>query len=93
MHLASYLGLLHLAELKLARAYLEVTGAHGDEPDVAVLCRGSPTRAPPTPTPWPPSSSATARTGPKSPSGCTRSCSAAPAVVGLGCCATCTTCT
>jgi hypothetical protein len=39
VHLASYLGLLHLAELKLARAYLEVTGAHGDEPDVAVLCR------------------------------------------------------
>ena len=39
MHLASYLGLLHLAELKLARAYLEVVKAHGDEPDVAVLCR------------------------------------------------------
>ena len=39
MHLASYLGLLHLAELKLARAYLEVTAAHGEEPDVAVLCR------------------------------------------------------
>jgi hypothetical protein len=39
VHLASYLGLLHLAELKLARAYLEVVKAHGDEPDVAVLCR------------------------------------------------------
>ena len=39
MHLASYLGLLHLAELNLARAYLAVATDHGDEPDVAVLCR------------------------------------------------------
>ena len=39
MHLASYLGLLHLAELKLARAYLAVAEAHGDEPDVETLCR------------------------------------------------------
>ena len=39
MHLASYLGLLHLAELKLARAYLAVAADHGDEPDVETLCR------------------------------------------------------
>jgi hypothetical protein len=39
VHLASYLGLLHLAELKLARAYLAVAEAHGDEPDVETLCR------------------------------------------------------
>ena len=39
MHLASYLELLHLAEGRLARAFAEVAGAHGDEPDVAVLCR------------------------------------------------------
>ena len=39
MHLASYLGLLHLAELKLARAYLAVATDHGDEPDVETLCR------------------------------------------------------
>ena len=39
MHLASYLELLHLAEGRLTRAFAEVAGAHGDEPDVAVLCR------------------------------------------------------
>jgi hypothetical protein len=39
VHLASYLELLHLAEGRLARAFAEVAGAHGDEPDVAVLCR------------------------------------------------------
>ena len=39
MHLASYLGLLHLAELKLARAYLAVATDHGHEPDVETLCR------------------------------------------------------
>ena len=39
MHLASYLGLLHLAELKLARAYLAVASDHGHEPDVETLCR------------------------------------------------------
>jgi hypothetical protein len=39
VHLASYLGLLHLADLKLARAYLAVAEAHGDEPDVETLCR------------------------------------------------------
>ena len=39
MHLASYLGLLHLAELKLARAYLAVAADHGHEPDVEMLCR------------------------------------------------------
>jgi hypothetical protein len=39
VHLASYLGLLHLAELKLARAYLAVAQDHGHEPDVETLCR------------------------------------------------------
>jgi hypothetical protein len=38
MHLAHYLGLLHRAEIELARAYREVAGAHGAEPDVAHLC-------------------------------------------------------
>ena len=38
MHLANYLGLLHQAELELAKAYLEVAKAHGHEPDVQVLC-------------------------------------------------------
>jgi hypothetical protein len=39
VHLASYLGLLHLAELELARAYLAVAADHGHEPDVETLCR------------------------------------------------------
>ena len=39
MHLASYLGLLHLSELELARAYLAVAKDHGHEPDVETLCR------------------------------------------------------
>jgi hypothetical protein len=39
VHLASYLGLLHRAELELARAYLAVAKAHGHEPDVETLCR------------------------------------------------------
>jgi hypothetical protein len=39
VHLASYLGLLHLAELELARAYLAVASDHGHEPDVETLCR------------------------------------------------------
>jgi hypothetical protein len=38
VHLANYLGLLHQAELELAKAYLEVAKAHGHEPDVQVLC-------------------------------------------------------
>ena len=39
MHLASYLGLLHLSELELARAYLAVAADHGHEPDVDTVCR------------------------------------------------------
>ena len=39
MHLASYLGLLHLSELELARACLAVATEHGNEPDVETLCR------------------------------------------------------
>jgi hypothetical protein len=39
MLLAHYLGLLHRAEEELGRAFLEVAEAHGDEPDVAVLCQ------------------------------------------------------
>jgi hypothetical protein len=38
MHLAHYLGLAHRSELTLARSYREVASAHGDEPDVSVLC-------------------------------------------------------
>ena len=38
MHLANYLGLLHQAELELAKAFVEVAKAHGHEPDVHVLC-------------------------------------------------------
>jgi hypothetical protein len=39
MHLAHYLGLVHRSELVLASAYREVAAAHGDEPDVSVLCQ------------------------------------------------------
>jgi hypothetical protein len=39
MHLAHYLGLVHRSELVLANAYREVAAAHGDEPDVSVLCQ------------------------------------------------------
>ena len=39
MHLAHYLGLVHRSELALANAYREVAAAHGDEPDVSVLCQ------------------------------------------------------
>jgi hypothetical protein len=39
MHLAHYLGLVHRSELALANAYREVATAHGDEPDVTVLCQ------------------------------------------------------
>src|SRR5215218_1471350 len=38
MHLANYLGLLHQAELELAKAFVEVAKAHGHGPDVHVLC-------------------------------------------------------
>jgi hypothetical protein len=38
MHLANYLGLLHQAELELAKAFVEVARAHGHEPDVHLLC-------------------------------------------------------
>lgn len=38
MHLAHYLGLLHKAEVELARAFREVADGHGDEPDVAHQC-------------------------------------------------------
>ena len=39
MHLAHYLGLLHRAQLTLGDAFRQVADAHGDEPDVAHLCR------------------------------------------------------
>jgi hypothetical protein len=39
VHLAHYLGLLHRAQLNLADAFREIAGAHGDEPDVSILCR------------------------------------------------------
>jgi hypothetical protein len=38
MHLAHYLGLVHRSELELAAAYREVAAAHGEEPDVSLLC-------------------------------------------------------
>jgi hypothetical protein len=38
MHLAHYLGLLHRAEIELARAFREVGTAHIDEADVHNLC-------------------------------------------------------
>lgn len=38
MHLAHYLGLLHNAEVELARAFREVGAAHADEPDVLYDC-------------------------------------------------------
>src|SRR5215207_1088694 len=39
MHLAHYLGLVHRSELMLASSFREVASAHGDEPDVSVLCQ------------------------------------------------------
>ena len=39
MHLAHYLGLVHRSELMLANSFREVASAHGDEPDVSVLCQ------------------------------------------------------
>src|SRR5215213_10367047 len=39
MHLAHYLGLVHRSELELASSFREVASAHGDEPDVSVLCQ------------------------------------------------------
>ena len=38
MLLTHYLGLLHRAELELADALREVSGDHGDEPDVTAIC-------------------------------------------------------
>ncbi|MEU8660978.1 hypothetical protein [Actinoplanes philippinensis] len=38
MHLAHYLGLLHRSQTCLADAFRQVAGAHGDEPDVRILC-------------------------------------------------------
>lgn len=38
MNLAHYLGLLHGAQLELAKAYRHVAEAHGDEPDVRRDC-------------------------------------------------------
>ena len=39
MHLAHYLGLVHRSELVLADSFRQVASAHGDEPDVSVLCQ------------------------------------------------------
>ena len=39
MHLAHYLGLLHRAQVNLAGALRQVAESHGDEPDIALLCR------------------------------------------------------
>ena len=93
MHLANYLGLLHQAELELAKAFLEVAKAHGPEPDVHVLCLRFAEQGTRHADALAPFVDATARTGRPSPSGSTPSCSAAPAAAAWGCCATCTTCT
>jgi hypothetical protein len=39
MHLAHYLALAHRSERELADAFREVAAAHGDEPDISILCR------------------------------------------------------
>ena len=39
MHIANYLGLVHHAETNLADAFRLVADAHGDEPDVMLMCR------------------------------------------------------
>jgi hypothetical protein len=39
VHIAHYLGLLHRAQNTLADAFRQVADAHGEEPDVALLCR------------------------------------------------------
>lgn len=39
MHLAHYLGLVHRSERMLAKAFRDVAEAHGDEPDVRLLCQ------------------------------------------------------
>jgi len=39
MQLSHYLGLLHRSQALLADAFRQVADAHGDEPDVAHLCR------------------------------------------------------
>lgn len=38
MHIANYLGLVHRSEQQLADAFRQVAAAHGDEPDVHVIC-------------------------------------------------------
>jgi hypothetical protein len=38
VHLAHYVGLLHRAQVNLADAFRQVGGAHGDEPDIRLLC-------------------------------------------------------
>lgn len=39
MHIANYLGLVHRSETNLADAFRQIADAHGDEPDVMVMCR------------------------------------------------------
>ena len=39
MHISNYLGLVHHAETNLAEAFRQVSDAHGDEPDVMLMCR------------------------------------------------------
>ncbi len=38
MHISNYLGLVHHAETNLAEAFRQVSDAHGDEPDVMLMC-------------------------------------------------------
>lgn len=39
MHIAHYIDLIHRTEKELARAFIKVSAAHGDEPDVCQTCR------------------------------------------------------
>jgi hypothetical protein len=93
MHLANYLGLLHKAELHLADAFRQVGDHHAAEPDVYQLshtlagqCEGHAEQLLPFVDRY-------GEDAPASPTGCSRSCSGAPARAGWGCCVTSRTCT
>ena len=93
MHLANYLGLLHQSELELAKAFLEVARTHGHEPDVHELCLRFAEQGTRHADALAPSVDRYGEDSRGSRSGCTPTCSAAPAAAAWGCCATCTTCT
>ena len=39
MHIGKYIDLVHRSEMDLAKAFLKVSKAHGDEPDVMQMCK------------------------------------------------------